>query len=148
VIWDAHNVGRVGVWFDCETNRPVRWVRWYDDVSGEYEAFRMEPKRAVKSGIPLHSILYRNKSRLRFVPDPVAVPRGTVRECDEPGCHAEAIWCVADCEDLTPILRPDGVPFVRRHVMGQRYYCDKHWRPPTVTTVRGVTNEVTEVVQP
>lgn len=148
MIWDAHNVGAVGVWVDPETRRPVRWVRWYDDQTGEYEAFRSEPKRAAARGVPLRTILYRGKAYLQFVPDPAVPPRGHIKECDEPGCHAEAIWAVADTTDLDPILRSDGVPFVRREVTGTRYYCDKHWRPPTMTTVSGVTSEVTEVVQP
>ncbi len=142
VIWDSHNITVVGKWVDEATGQYVRWVVWYDDVACVYEAFRSDPHAALRAGIPLREIRYRGKARLWLEPE------GVARECAESGCRRRAIWSVADCQDLAPVLRPDGLPFVRREVTGQRHYCDLHWRPPTVVSVRGVTSEVTEVVQP
>ena len=57
-----------GVLFRADTRTPVRFVRWYDAESGEFEAFRMDPEIARARGIPLRSLLYRGRCRLEFVP--------------------------------------------------------------------------------
>ena len=152
--WDAHNVGVVGVWVNTATNEPVRWVRWYDDATHEYEAWRVDPERLPR-GVPPRSLIYRGRAELAFLADVSAPPRATRRqaappgrECDEPQCHREAIWCVADVLDLMPVVAANGQSYRRRAVTGGRFYYDKHWRAPTVTSARGVTNEITEVVQP
>lgn len=60
--------GLRGTFLRADTQQPVRWVRWYDDASHEWEAFRCDPSVAKARGIPLRSILYRGRCRLEFTP--------------------------------------------------------------------------------
>lgn len=68
--------GLRGKFFRVDGGQEVRWVRWYDDVTEEWEAFRCDPEIAKERGIPLRSILYRGRCRLKFVP---ASPIGTAK---------------------------------------------------------------------
>lgn len=50
----------------ADTDQIVRFVRWYDDATNEWEAFRCDPAIAKERGISLRSILYRGRCRLNF----------------------------------------------------------------------------------
>lgn len=51
----------------ADNKQPLRFVRWYETETGEWEAFRCDPDIAKARGIPLRSILYRGRSRLEFI---------------------------------------------------------------------------------
>ena len=57
-----------GLVFDLDTGQPIRWVRWADTETGEYEAFRSDPAAAKRLGTPLARLVYRGRARLKFVP--------------------------------------------------------------------------------
>ncbi len=167
-----------GVLVDAQTGQAIRWARWHDETTGEYEAFRIDPNEAKRRGIPLHTILYRGRTRLEFIPDPLPQvapipPRDgrpehqqksqrrerclmlADRECQEPACHALATWSVADEEELPPVFGLFWTPQGMREVwhesartIGVRYYCEKHVRRPTTTNKRGVQKEFTDVLLP
>jgi hypothetical protein len=69
-------------------------------------------------------------------------------ECEEPMCHAPAVWGVLDGQEEEPAVAGDGKTYARASAVRRRVYCDKHYRYPTMTSRRGVTREITEVVQP
>ncbi len=161
-----------GVLVDATTRLPIRWARWHDEKTGEYEAFRIDPNEAKRRGIPLHTILYRGRTKLEFIPDPLPVPIPPQahpqhrqrpsrclmladRECQEPACHALATWSVADEEELPPVFGLFWTPQGMREVwhesartIGVRYYCEKHCRKPTSVSQRGVQKEFTDVLLP
>ena len=55
-----------GLFLRADTRQPIRFVRWYDTETHEYEAFRCDPAIAKARGIPLRSLLYRGRARLEF----------------------------------------------------------------------------------
>lgn len=59
------------------------------------------------------------------------------RECEERGCHALATWTTADEQELSP-QRAAGRLYGRGALTEAHWYCDRHYRPPTVTSPRGV----------
>lgn len=71
--------GLRGVFVRADTRQPVRFVRWYDDATHEFEAFRCDPEIAKARGIPLSSLLYRGRCRLEFRPAAPLVPAPTGR---------------------------------------------------------------------
>lgn len=161
-----------GILFDADRNQPIRWARWADIPAdpgqpGEYEAFRIEPVAARRAGIPLESILYRGRARLRFIPaapkygrkpadvEPlgearrrlgvVALPPAVGVECQEKGCHRLAVWSVSDEKEIEPAVLPDGTREERAVCVGRRRYCDRHYRWPTFESLGGIEREVTEI---
>ena len=53
---------------NADTGRVIRWVRWANIETGEYEAFRISPDVARARHIPLHGLIYRGHCRLVFTP--------------------------------------------------------------------------------
>lgn len=164
--------GARGVLLNAETGQRIRWVRWADipedhEQQGEYEAFSRDPEEAKARGIPLADIIYRGRCRLRFVP---AAPRFTCTptserdlagsldearrrlvdqrllvlglECDEPGCHRQAQYRVSDEQEIEPQRDAEGHQFERAIAVRARCYCARHYRLPTLTSMRGVQAEV------
>jgi hypothetical protein len=139
---------------------------------GEYEAFREEPNAALARGILPAALRYRGKARLRFVraapvfgPKPsdprdlagsleearrrfvrarpvLIIPGLDVPECDEPLCHRPAWWSVSDEQEVMPEVDAQGKKCERAVTVRPRYYCDRHYRPPTFVNLRGVQFEV------
>lgn len=94
MILDAHS-GLRGKFRDLTTGQLLRWIVTADDVTGEYTAFRTDPRGGCREK-------YTGKTRLRFEPDHVlmalvnSAPRFTATRsipdgaCDEkrpPGSH-------------------------------------------------------------
>lgn len=164
--------GTRGMLFDAATGRPIRWCRWAEipddpEEEGEFEAFSREPTEAQRLGIPLESIVYRGRARLRFVP---AAPRfghtptsqrdlsGSLddarrrlvepkllipgEECDEPGCHRLSEWRVSDEQEIEPQTDSEGVRHERAVTCRVRCYCSAHYKPPRFVNLRGVESEV------
>lgn len=65
---DAKTSGVRGTFRRADNGQPVRWVRWYDDQTQEWEAFRVDPQLAKQRGIPLATLLYRGRCPLVFTP--------------------------------------------------------------------------------
>jgi hypothetical protein len=168
--------GLRGMFVREDNGEPVRWVRWYDTETSEYEAFSADPVHARANGRNLHALLYRGQARLRFVParivstpgpkppDPKDVAECVAeqrsrhhkarrivalpgRECQEKGCHRLAEWEVADAADVLPDVQ-DGRQFHRSIVLGLRRYCSWHYRPPLVMDLRGDMAEVEVSARP
>jgi len=53
-----------GTVINAVTGQPVRWVRWVNSDTGEFEAFREDPVAAKARGAWLRCLLYRGKARL------------------------------------------------------------------------------------
>ena len=156
MLRDARSDCARGVWVREDNGEPVRFVRSYDTETGEYTAFRLDPDVARKNGLDPARLLYRGRARLRFVQSGVAAARAVGpppelrrrrgvrclmlpdRECEEPKCHAVACWGVLDAQEVAP----DAQGFRRHRAANTRYYCERHYRFPTVTSLRGVTAEV------
>ncbi len=78
--YDSHSGLRLN--FFRADGRPVRWVRWYDDQTHEWSAFRMDPSRAKSLGIPLESIAYSGQCPL--VVKPAVGENRSPRQAAEP----------------------------------------------------------------
>jgi hypothetical protein len=63
MIFSAQD-GYRGTVINAETNQPVRWVRWVNSDTGEFEAFREDPLAARARGVFLRGLLYRGKAKL------------------------------------------------------------------------------------
>ncbi len=162
--------GLRGEWIDRKTGQRIRWVIWGDVETGEYEAYRIEPKQAKERGIPLQAIRYQGLTQLQFIPLTVQVPprvrpragglgaesssepvrRGFLNpldlfipECEEPLCHRRASWWTADEQELEP-ASADGRLYEVAKTVTRHYWCDWHYRWPVLTSLRGVEREVTE----
>jgi hypothetical protein len=150
--------------------RWARWAEVPDDPRqpGEYEAWRYpeaECRARFAAGEPREALLLRRRCRLRFVPAaPLAVrptdPRDLAgsldearrrwapkllvcgEECEEPGCHRLSAWWVSDERLIEPERDADGVLHERAVTTRARAYCDRHYRGPVQTSLRGVESEV------
>lgn len=172
--------GLRGTFRRADTKQPVRFVRWYDDQTHEFEAFRIDPQEAKARGINPAALLYRGRAVLEFIPaqplekkptgriapstpldeirpevlrgrtvTPILIIPGQKRpECDEPKCHREADWSVADEQLVEPERGPDGKLYERAVTVGIRRYCAWHYRNPTQFSVRGVESEVEVAARP
>lgn len=65
---DARTMPERGTFVNLASGQIVRWVRWHDTDTGEFEAFKTDPVIARELGIPLTRLLYRGRAALRFVP--------------------------------------------------------------------------------
>lgn len=171
-VIDAKSGAR-GVLIDAATGRPVRWARRADLSTGEFEAFRIDPKEAERLGIPPQENLYRGRTTLRWVPmaprvpspprrsdcEPLGearrrlTPRGvlvasTHGECQERGCHARAEYGTMVEQVIDPEPGPDGRLYERAVMTEVRYFCARHYRPPVSVSARGVESEVDTPVRP
>ena len=83
----------------------------------------------------------RNPMRVERVTDPLAA-----HKCSE--CSREAVWQTADEVEVSPekdgrkFIRPFGhlvlrPTWERGAVVGRRYYCDFHYRPPRILDAKG-----------
>lgn len=170
-----------GVFLDAATGQPVRWVIWADladdpALESEYEAFRSDPREALRAGVLPGTLRYRGRARLRFIPaaplfrvkptDPrdlagslvegrqrfrkarplIFVPGTDHPECDEPLCHQPAAWSVSDEQEIEPERDAEGRLHERAITVRPRFYCSAHYRAPTFCNVRGVESEVPEEV--
>jgi|SRR6516165_733170 len=161
MILDARS-GLRGRFLNLDTQEWVRFVRWYDDETGEYEAFALAEDGRQMANPPR---ILRCRARLRFFPDAgrVSPPswggpparlcsrgrgRGTplpplnFEECEVRGCHQKARWAVNDWQQVEPEQGEDGRLYdcgvlLRRHV-----YCNRCYRNPTEISLRGVESEV------
>ncbi len=153
---DSHS-GRRGMLFDGE--RPIRWAVWYDTATGEYEAFRIDPKDARRLKIPLSRLRYRGRSaRLHFkeailqgtMPAPVLPsPRkgrrcviDPMRKCGQRDCWRVAEWITQDERLLTPAVVA-GRSFETAEEVGEpRYWCSHHYRMPNLVHPDGSMDPV------
>lgn len=151
--------GARGILKNADTGQPIRWSFWFDLETGEYKAFRMDPKAAKARGIPLPSIVYHGRTRLRWEPTAIvqALPTAPVpapvvdhsrrrqfarclalqdRPCQRYGCNRLATWKVAD-EVLLPPVEADGRKFETAETVGVRFYCEHHYKLPKLFDRRG-----------
>lgn len=165
--------GLRGLVIDLDAGRPVRWCRWADTDTGEYEAFRSDPDEARRLGQPVTPLLYRGRARLRFVPAvTVSPPRpsdprdlaGSLEEarrrycrpilalpgrgCEERLCNRLAEYEVSDEVEIEPEIGDGGGAYERAVTVGVRRYCAWHFRGPTFTSMRGVESEVGVATRP
>lgn len=113
------------------TGEFVRYVRWYDEETGEYEAFRRNPDTGCREK-------YRGRAPLQFIPNPVATADATLteavpedesqyptrrvsarrllkwlfedRDCEHYGCIHKAEWRTADEVHLPPVEKLETIP--------------------------------------
>lgn len=165
--------GMRGVFVSDVDGRVVRWVIWYDTETGDYEAFRSDPEIAKRFGVEPGRLRYTGRERLRFIPatparkpkptDPVDAA-GSLREakllwskpiiilpgqeCDERFCHRLATWRTAVERVIEAVVGDDGKAYKRSIVVETHQWCDRHYRLPTRTSVRGVESETEVEVRP
>lgn len=140
--------GARGLLVNADTGEPIRWAFRADLEAGTYSAYRIDPKQAKARGIPLAGIVYHGRARLRWEAAEIieAPPSPTVlappvqrqgvrvlalqsRPCQAYGCCRAADWKVADTVDL-PSVEVEGRLFAATDVVGVRFYCSHHFRPP------------------
>lgn len=68
IIWRAR-----GLLLDVARNEPIRFVRWANLATGEFEAFRSDPKETNRLArclrqAALHALIYRDTVQLRWIP--------------------------------------------------------------------------------
>jgi hypothetical protein len=172
IIDSRKNPNLRGILVDAVTSQPIRWARWADLSTGEFEAFKFDPVRIkALGGIP-SDFLYRGQTQLRFIEDktvPIRQPssldaraaaqqmeeirRTTQRKllipgdyCDVRGCGRLSAWLVADERILEPLSGPDGRLQERGVIVDTHAWCDRHYRSPVSTSLRGVESEVKVLV--
>ncbi len=82
-IIDARTTSRRGLFLDVSQSppRPIRFVRWANLDTGEFEAFRSDPAVAVRLGGNPAELVYRGRAgRIRFVEH---APRFGVKPSDQ-----------------------------------------------------------------
>lgn len=165
-----HSKDRVrGTLIDLTSKKVIPKAIWFDDETGEYEAFRLDPsgKIATENGVPLR---YKGKSKLRFVPssntnqkfmekvapekmqDTVNLGKRIVKReailfpcakmrCQHYGCDRIAAWSVSDEEHRPPIVI-NGRCYEQAATLRERYYCSWHYVPPKLYDAKGELIEV------
>lgn len=138
-----------GVVINLATGNPIRKVKWFDTVTGEYEAFRTgaDGKILFEDGFP---VSYLGKSQLKFIPGKSVTPNGIVQPeprrklvipqfCEKCcKCARSATWAVSDEKQLEP-RRVGSVFYEQAEHVGTRYYCSWHYEPPRLLDDRGET---------
>lgn len=164
-IIDAHS-GLRGVLIDADRGQPIRFARWANLETGEFKAFRSDPAEAKRLGIPLSTLLYEGRARLRFeerfvypksngiAPSVAAALARTRRtyqhvqqiegqECEARGCHKLANWAVTDERECAPTPGGfEGRLCQTAEITHVSLLCHKHYREPRWTSLRGVESEV------
>jgi hypothetical protein len=81
------NSGARGDLFDENYFPPkrIRWARWFDLETGEYEAFRIDPKICKRLGVKLLTMVYRGKGRLKFIQTGIAKQERPAQTAMMPG---------------------------------------------------------------
>jgi hypothetical protein len=148
---------------NLDTGQIIPKPKWADLETGEYEAFRLDATGSVcrVNGKP---VTYRGKARRLFftptanfakhVSRPTAPVKREVRQryqnlpvplfsnyCEHYACGKVAAWMVSDEVPMPPEIGPDGKKYLRAQVVGVRYYCSWHFKPPRILDNKG------EVVQ-
>lgn len=156
MILDA-KCGKRGVLVDGETGKRIPFARWANTETGEYEAFAATPDGCYMLK-PARVIRGRVRC-LRFVEEAPPVQQAAPiarrpcivaghRECEEPNCHRLAVWQTSDELLLEPVMDAARRRVERAKTVAVHYYCDLHWRPPTVTSQRGVVSVIDNVARP
>jgi hypothetical protein len=155
--------GLRGKWFDGAI--PIRFVIWGDTDTGEYQALKALPdgSRPIRP-----NVRYRDRAaQLRFVLDPVltavvaAKPKpecppvpheveqkarrvtiDSTAECEYPGCHKRAEWLTGDEQVIEPETAENGRKYERGVIVLGHAYCNRHYRNPITTSLRGVESEI------
>lgn len=169
MILDAKS-GLSGVLIDLETGQEIRWARWANTDTGDYQAFRSDPKEARRRGISPTSLLYRGRTRLRFVASatasapvkptpqtpkpsrPPQVGRRCVvtpgRGCQAYGCLRDAEWYVADEQALPEERGSDGRQYEQARVVGSRFLCPWHYSNPRTIHPDGSSSPIEVAARP
>lgn len=168
IVLDAKS-GVRGRLIDLDAGRDILYVRRAvlpDDPSqlGEYEAFRVGPDGdiAKENGKPL---TYTGRCRMRFEPAAIAnktpvepVTHRPVRQkfekitvpvlglnCQHYACNRTAAWTVSDEVPTAPV-QSGSKWFGTAKLIGRRFYCDWHYRPPRIIDTKGeVMEELHEI---
>ena len=130
--------------------RKIRWARWYDTETGEYEAFRIDPRDAKRLGIKLSGMVYRGKGKLRFVKHHVEAERtidyqpslpssfqrkgrrcviDPQRKCEHKDCYRLAEWVTGD-DKLTTPAEVNGRRYETGEIIREHYWCSFHYQMP------------------
>lgn len=159
-----------GTLIDLITRKPIRVPVWFDQETGEYEAFRLDAVGKIlhENGKPVR---YRGKTKLQFIPSytdnqkfiekvapdkfvgtPKSVIPITKREklypllqlrCEAYGCDRIAAWSVSDEVPSSPVVQGN-----RKYETGitiaRRYYCSWHYQPPRLLDAKGDVISVDE----
>ena len=145
-----------GLLTNLDTGQPIRWACWCNLETGEYRAYRIDPKIAKARGIPLASILYQARARLSWQPTPILrkteaqapAPRPAIRRrgtpiiahaqrpCQTYGCIRLADWSVAVERALPAVSGAEGT-FSAAELVETRWYCSWHYQRPQLWDARG-----------
>ncbi len=170
--------GKRGVLVNADTGERIPLARWANTETGEYERFAtLDGKTILRDG-DNRPLVNRGKANIKFIEsqaiiNPAKEPltpeqeKEEIRtiakdyvtdyqeitptddvECDERNCHKLARWKVAHEQEIDPGVNTTGNPCERAITIDVELFCDDHWRPPTITTTRGITKEHTVDVRP
>ena len=165
--------GVCGVLVNASTGERIPHAFWADLSTGDYKAWKTASDgKTILRGPDRKPIEVKGNAPLRFVPGkptpkprPGGTPLAEIRqelfatgkavpivvlpgqECERPGCHRLASWRVGDEQVVEPEIS-DGKAYDRGVVTAGHLYCDRHYRPPVQTSVRGVESEVQVVARP
>lgn len=161
IVIDATS-GTRGIVIDLDTGLVIRKVRRANLSSGEFEAFRTWPNGEIRYD-ENGPMIYRGRGRLHFKPTAnLAPPRPTSpsqtqqnydhipiplfsNRCCQKGCTRVARWSVSDEVPQTPV-EVNGRKYSRGKIVGRRYYCEFHWKPPRLLDAKGeVMQEFDEI---
>ena len=135
----------------------IRWARWFDIDTGEYEAFRIDPRVCKQLGVKLKTMVYRGQGRLKFIQTGAAgsgIEQGKrggnpsfsqrkgrrcvidpTRKCEHksgmgyPDCTKPAEWITGDDRLLDPV-QVDQRAYETGEIVQEHYWCSKHYQEP------------------
>lgn len=85
----------------------------------------------------------------RLEPPAVLIPGVVpIHECEVATCHQPAWWLVSDEREIEPQRDAEGREHERAVTVAAHYFCDRHFRLPTVVSRRGVESEVETETRP
>lgn len=166
MIIDAKSGAR-GVLVNADTGCRVPFAKWANLETGEWEALAAtpdgrrvaQPRRIVRGRNNLRWIpaAPRHRARPDFEPlaeavervrKGVALPDDTGEECEGRTCHRRAVWGTTDEQEIEPAVTEEGRRFERAVSVKVHYFCDRCFRLPVFSSVRGVESEVQVKVRP
>lgn len=126
-----------GKLWDLDTNEEILFPIWFDVEQGLFEAFQVTPMGKIKRNQRGDKLTMLCKGKIKFVPN--EAPRAARvleigRKCQS--CTRDAKWQVADETPMAPVRKGNKL-LGRARLTGLRFYCDWHYKGPSIVDAKG-----------
>ena len=136
--------GLHGKLWDREENQEILAPIWFDEDSGLFEAYQVNPFGRIKVNGNGDRLTWLGKGKIKWIP---TKPREVLRRIEIGqkcmNCTRDAKWEVGDETPMRPAQRGQKFFEVGR-LVGKRYYCDWCYKGPRILDAKGEVMQTLE----